>query len=76
MTSVDSFTDWPPRPNQCPKTGISKVAITAIVTGEKSTGKKSTVIKVQDKKVPVKKVPVKKVHKTAWIGKKGTNVYF
>ena len=36
-------------------------------------GNKGTVIKVQGKKVQIKKGPVKKVHKTAWIGKKGTN---
>ena len=41
--------------------------------GKKGTGKKGTVINVQDKKIQVKKVPVKYVHKTAWIGKKGTN---
>ena len=28
------------------------------------------------KKVQVKKVPVKKVYKTAWIGKKDTDVFF
>ena len=38
---------------------------------KKSTDKKGTVIKVQ-----VKKVQLKKVHKTAWIGKKGNDMYF
>ena len=41
-------------------------------TGKKSTGKKRYGNKGTGKKVQVKKVPVKKVHKTAWIGKKGT----
>ena len=53
---------------------------------KQGTAKKGTVIKVQEKKVQVnnvlvikvqeKKVPVKKVHKTAWISKKGTDMYF